>query len=734
MLVTAVAAGGGMAVGFRAFAREIGPGADGAAEFTPWLTVAPDGAVTVRVTTPDIGNGVATQAAMTVNEELDADWSKVRTEYASTARNGREGGVYSVAGGGLAWFSGRSTRGDRMALQLRLGANARERLRMAAAARFGAPLGEVEARAGALIHWPSGRSLGYGDVAREACAVTLAAEPALKPRAEWTRLGKTRQGRLENPDIVSGRAVYGMDVRLPGMVYAALRQSPVHGGRLKAFDASAVMAMPGVLAVVPIDPDEPRGAADGAKEPMHYPPYSSAAQSGVAVIAEHYWQARTALDALSVDWDAGPGAAWSDTGKIYDAALHALDSPGKAVINRGAWPGPGGGRRVEADYLTPYCEHAALEPLNGMALVTPGRVEVWHPSQNPSQATWIAADETGLPLSAVVFHQTLVGGAFGRRGFCDDTRMVVAVARKFPGRPVHVIWSREETTRQGRYRPLVAGRFRAALDATGRPAGLSADIAQAPGFPPLGLIDSPYFTALAPAAKVSVQTLPIHLQTGSFRGPSYNSLAFMVETFIDECAAAAGADPLAYRLALLKDWPDAAWSRCLSVVAEKAGWGRKRPRGQGLGIAVCNWGGGGKAGAGTTIAAVADVAVSRQGALQVKRIDVAFDCGRVANPDGVEAQIAGATLYGLNVALNEALTVRDGAVVEGNFDTYPIRRMADTPQVVVHFDALSGAPRFSEVGEPGVGPVGAAVGNAIFAATGRRLRRQPFRLQDLSRT
>ncbi|MDB5431937.1 MAG: Isoquinoline 1-oxidoreductase beta subunit [Caulobacter sp.] len=728
LLVTAAVAGGGMALGFTAQAAEGRP-----AEFTPWLTIAPDGGVTVRVTTPDIGNGVATQAAMTVNEELDADWSKVRTEYASTLRNQAEGGVYSAAGGGLAWFSGRSTRDDRMTLQLQVGASARERLRAAAAVRLGAPLSEIEARAGMLIHAPTGRRLGYGEVAAEACAVSLAAEPALKPRAAWSRLGKAAPGRLENPGIVTGKAVYGMDVRLPGMVYAALRQSPVHGGRLKAFDAAAVKGMAGVLAVVTIDPDEPRGAADGAKEPMRYPPFSSAAQSGVAVIAEHYWQARAALEALPVEWDAGGGAAWSDAAKLESAAVAAVEgTAGKTIVSRGAVPETGDGRTVEATYLTPYCEHAAMEPLNGAALVTPGHVEVWHPSQNPAQATWIAADETGLPLSAVTFHQTLVGGAFGRRGFCDDTRMVVAVARKFPGRPVHVIWSREETARQGRYRPLAVGRFRAALDAHGLPTGLSVNVAQAPGFPPLGLIDNAYVAHTLPSVRIDAQTLPFHLLTGSFRGPSYNSYAFMTETFIDECAAAAGADPLAYRLMLLKDAPDPAWARCLQVAAGKAGWGRKAAKGRGLGIAVCNWGGGGKPRSGTTIAAVADVEVSKGGALAVRRVDVAFDCGSMANADGVEAQLVGATLYGLNVALNEALRVKDGAVVDGNFDTYTVNRMADAPPVIVHFDALSGDPRFAEVGEAGVGPIGAAVGNAIFAATGRRLRRQPFAAQEKS--
>lgn len=332
------------------------------------------------------------------------------------------------------------------------------------------------------------------------------------------------------------------------------------------------------------------------------------------------------------------------------------------------------------------------------------------------------------------FHQTYVGGGFGRRAFGDDVRMVVAVAKQFSGRPVHVIWSREEATRQGRYRAAMASKLKACLGPDGLPLGFMARTAGGPGFSVNGLADTALMSVI-PNIEVESEVVPFHVLTGPYRGPGYNSNAFMVETFVDECAHAAGIDPLEYRIKLYGRWADIGWVKCLEEVKKKSGWGEPLPKGQGRGVAVANWGMHGAADAGTTVATVAKVEVSRDGKLKILQLDVAFDTGRVMNEDAVRVELEGGTLFGLNMTLNEELTIRDGRVVEGNFDTYPMLRMANVPKTVgVHFGGLSDNPRYNEIGEPPAGSVGPAVGNAIFAATGKRLRTTPFRKQDLSWT
>ena len=634
----------------------------------------------------------------------------------------------------LAYFSGRSTTEARLQLGLQVGASARERLKAAAAQQWKVPVAEIETADSVLTHKPTGRTLTYGQVAAKAASVKLAAEPAPKPQSEWKVLGKKAPGKLNNPAIVNGTAVYGMDVRVPGMVYAALKQAPVHGGMLKSFDAKAIEKMPGVIAVVVVDPNEPRGLKD-AKPP--FPLASSAPQSGIAVVAEHYWQAQKALEALPVQWDAGPGGQWKTTAQIYDAAVKALDKTGSKT-DKAAGDISGLDKQakvVEATYVTPYSEHANLEPLNGTALVTADSVEVWHPSQHSEQALWVAADEAGIPADKVKVNQTFVGGAFGRRVFGNDLRMVVAVAKKVPGRPVHVIWNREETTRQGRYRHMVAAKLKAGLDKDGTPQALLARIASTDGYSGSGMSNTPYAGGQIKNVKYESEMLPVHILTGPYRGPGYNSNAFISETFIDECAHAAGADPLAYRLKLLQSWPDQGYVKCLNEVAAKSGWGKTLSKGMGQGVAVSNWGGDGKPYTGTTVAIVATVEVTKSGLLKIHQVDVAFDTGRIVNQDAVLTELTGGTIFGLNMALNEELTIKDGRVVEGNYDTYKMLRIGDIPpKINIHFGALTGHERFAEVGEPPVGPVGPAVGNAIFAATGQRIRTMPFRKHDLSWT
>ena len=483
--------------------------------------------------------------------------------------------------------------------------------------------------------------------------------------------------------------------------------------------------MPGVRGVAVVDPDEPRRVL---KKPAHWA--NTHAQSGIAVIAEHYWQARQALEALPVTWDLGPGEKWKSTQQIYDALYARLQEPAE-VLNSDTGDAPrlleaANAKVVEAIYHNPLSDHAVMEPLNGTALVTADRVDLWHPAAMVLQALVIATEETGVPQENIHFHQTLVGGSFGRRVNCDDVRMVLAVAKKFPGTPIHVMWSREETFRQGKYRDLHAVRMRAALGADGLPEAFISHVAawKPVGF---GMNDSVYVKGFIPNVRIETSNVEMHILTGQYRGPGYNSHCFFVECFIDECAARAGIDPLEYRLRLLARWPDAGWRKCLEVAAKHAGWGSPLPAGQGRGIAIGNFGHGGDPHAGMTVAAVATVEVSAAGELKVRSLDIAFDCGRVLNMDAVRSQLEGSAVFGLNMCLNEEINIENGRVVEGNFDRYPMLRLADIPRINVHADALSGHERYGNAGEAGVGPIGPAIANAVFAVTGVRLRSMPFR-------
>ncbi|MGB3619912.1 xanthine dehydrogenase family protein molybdopterin-binding subunit [Ketobacter sp. MCCC 1A13808] len=697
-------------------------------EFSPWLKILPDDTVVVSVPTPEIGNGSSTQQAMNIAEELECAWQNVKVEFASYSREHQQPGSYAV--GLQPFFGGHSTDHDRMPYTLQLGASARERLKLAAAKRWGVPVTDVVARDSVLSHKASGRTLRFGEVAQEAAGVELSAEPSLKPQAEWRLLGKTKPHKLQLPEVVKGTAVYGIDVTLPGMVYAAILQCPVHGGLLKSHDPKAVLDMPGVKAVVVIDPAGRVGSPVQADPTFGFE--GSECHGGVAVIAEHYWQAKKALDALPVEWDLGLGPFWSSEEKIHQRQDRVLEQwSGSALTKAGDVSVPAA-KTVEATYRTPFCEHAAMEPLNGTAIYTKDGLEFWHPTQDMQQAFWVAVDESGLQPDQVTFHQTLVGGGFGRRVIGDDVRAVVAIARQYPGVPVKVIWSREETTRQGSYRTPVAARYKAGLDEQGALISLQGETCFSGMELSLGYSDMVYAASGAiPNMRLATSKLLTHIATGAYRAPCYNSHAFTVESIIDECAVAAAADPLDFRLKLLENW-DPAWSDCLNIAAQKASWGESLPKGQGRGIAISNWPHSGSKQAGSTVCAVAHVEVSQAGELKVHRIDFTFDCGRIVNKDAVMQQLQGGIVFGLNMALNEGLTIKDGAIMEGNFDGLPLLKMADIPEINIHFDALSGHDRFAIIGEAPVGPVGPAIANAIYQATGKRVRSMPFRKQDLS--
>ena len=709
---------------------------DGASgnELSAWIEIAADDTVTIRSPIPEIGNGSMTQVAMNVTEELACDWSRVKAEFCSIQRDYLEKGVYGV--GFQPFFGGHSTDKVKMKRALQLGASARERLKAAAAARWNVPVSEIAAKNSVLTHRPSGRRLRYGEVAAAAAKIALPSEPELKPRSEWTFLGKASPAKLHIPQLVRGKTIYGIDVKVPGMVHAALRQAPVQGGTLKSYKAEAVLRMPGVRAVVVIDAAKTKGTPVPSK--ATWGPMDNRVQSAVAVIADHYWQARSALDALPIEWDGGEGGKWATDKQMYDAAqaLHD-DSSGRVLRKAGDVTGITGDKIVEGVYFTPYAENAMMEPLNGTALVSEDHVEVWCPTQDVIQAYWVAIDETGVPPEKVKLHQTYCGGGFGRRTQGDDVRVVVAVAKEYPGVPVKTIWSREECFQQGRYRTPIITRFKGVLGDDSYPLAVTSRtsfVGSRPIFQlTFGYDDMPYFTSgIIPNVHFSATKLPVHVLNGAYRGPCFNSHVFLVETFIDECAVLAGIDPLEYRLKLVSKW-DKPWTDCLRVAAEKAGWGLRLPKGEGMGIAISCWPQAALHDTGSIVCTVARVQVSNDGEVTVKQLDIAFDCGSVANPDAVAAQIEGGTMFGMNMTLNEQMTIKDGAMVESNFEHYPMLRLGDRlPQINVHFDALSGSERFDIIGEAPTGPPGPAIGNAIFQATGKRLRSTPFRNHDLS--
>ena len=716
--------GGGMALAIVPRVGNAAAGAPGPAELTPWLTISPDDIITVRTPGPEAGTGNTTQAALYVAEELGCEWTKVRTEPISFNRNVREKDLYLGATGIWSTFAGAGASGDVMKTLMQAGASARERLRAAAAAQWKVPLEEVEARAGVMTHTRSKREARFGQLAARAATIKLPKEPTPKPLEQWTVLTKKTLPMVHARSVVNGSSVYGMDVRVPGMLYAALLQCPVHGGRLKRYDFDKIKNMMGVRGVAVVDPDEPRR---NYKKPAHWA--NTNAQAGIAVVADHYWQARKALEAMPITWDLGAGEQVKTTQQIYDALYKRLEKSGDTLLSDiGDAPkllDAPSAKRVEATYHTPFSEHATMEPLNGTACVTADRVDLWHPTAMVLQALIIASEETGVPQENIHHHQPLVGGSFGRRVNCDDVRMVVAVAKKFPGTPIHVVWSREETFRQGKYRDLHAVRMRASLGADGLPEALFSNTA-AWKTVMFGMTDAVYRGAI-PNLRFEMTNVEQHINTGQYRGPGYNSHCFFMESFVDECAAKAGIDPLDYRLKLLENWPDKGWAKCLEVAAEHAGWGSPLPRDQARGIAIGNFGGGGEPHAGTTVAAVAQVEVTQAGDLRIHSLDLAFDSGRTLNLDAVRAQLEGSAIFGLNMSLNEEINIENGRVVEGNFDTYPMLRLADIPKINIHTEALSGHERYGNVGEAGVGVIGPAIANAVHAITGVRLRSMPFR-------
>ena len=673
-------------------------------EVNAWIFIEPDDGVTIRVAKSEMGQGAFTAMAMIVAEELACDWSKIRVEQASANRNARENQVYkSMSTGG----SG-SVRRSREYLQ-QAGASARVRLVEAAARRFGVAPSECQAVDGKVTHGASGRNLGYGVLAADAAQIKLVQEPAIKTPEQYTLIGKSL-ARLDTPLKVNGTAKFGIDVKIPGMLYAAVAGCPVFGGNTKSFDGSAALSRRGVSHVLPVP-------------------------HGVAVVADRFWRAKEALAAVKIEWDYGPGAGTDSVGfeRDYRTALDGPAATAKLMGDPAPALGAVGNKVVEALYEVPHLAHAPMEPLNATVHVQENRVDVWMGTQSADAALALAAATAGMKPEQVHVHNCYLGGGFGRRSVNDELAQAVTISKAI-GRPVKVLWTREEDIRQDRYRPQAAIRFRAALGDGGRIAAFDVRTAVGSILRSLGWgkvesgVESPAIEGLAnipyaiDALKVDCILKNTHVPVMPWRSVGSSINAFVVESFMDELAAAADEDPYRFRRRLLANRPE--FLAVLDTIVRKSDWERPLPKGRARGLAIHE-------SFGTIVGEVAEIAVSAKGEVKVERVVAGVDSGHVVNPLHVQMQIESGILYGLTAALFGEITIKDGRVEQGNFDTYRIARMADAPTIETHL-VLSGGKKWGGIGEPGTPPIAPAVCNAIFAATGKRIRKLPIANVDLS--
>jgi isoquinoline 1-oxidoreductase beta subunit len=701
------------------------PPAPGGVEVGPWVVIGADSSVTVRVNQSEMGQGVFTSNAMMICEELDCDWSRVRAVYADANRSVRENGVY----GRMATGTSASVRRGRVLYQ-QAGASARERLRLAAAQHWNVPSAEVETANGVLTHTPTRRTLTYGEVAPVAATIALIEEPAIKTPAQYKLIGR-RVRMLDTELKVYGQATYGIDVRLPGMVYAATKQPPTYGGTLKRFHFDAIKNRPGVIAVMRMDGIGPAG--------------------GVAVVADTWWRARTALDALPIEWDSGPNAT-KGSPDLYEEFRAKLDEPGPIAVDQGDAESilRSASRVVEAVYETAHQAHATMEPPNCTAQVTGDRADVWLGVQDPAGALNTVARLTGLSAEKVYVHNCFEGGGFGAGGTRGELAQAVVVSRALGGRPVKVLWTREEDIRRpNKYHPMVSARLRAALGPDGKPTAIWIRTVGNPldgGLTQYGKYQATVHRQLlrgfhllpygVPHQRVEVHAVETWVPVGAWRSTGSHPNVFFLESFVDELAHAAGKDPIDYRRALIaaaapesfEDHAKDDWLRTLDVAAEKSGWGQRLPRGTGMGFAIDDR----KAipARGLAIGAiVARVSVAQTGTVSVERIDIVYDQGHaLINPEAVERQLRGQIAWSMGPAMTQEITFRNGGVVESNFHDYPMIRLAEFPKQV-HIHYVKTKRWISGVGEEIVPLVTPAIYNAIFAATGKRIRNLPIRDQ-----
>ena len=704
-LVGAGAAGGGLALGI-ALPGVAGAGdAEAHCEVTCWVVVAPDNTVTIRIARAEMGQGAATGLAMLVAEELECDWAKVRTELVQPQDNVRRDRIW----GDMSTGASRSIAASQDYLR-RAGATARMMLIAAAAQSWDVPVAECAARDGIITHRTTGRTLTFGAIAARAATLPQPNDVPLKPASDWQLLGTARR-RLDIHDKVTAQPIYAIDVRLPSMLYAAILQCPVFKGVLKSVDESSIAGMKGVRRVVCM-PDT------------------------VAVVADSWWRAKCAVEALRVEWDdRGNGRLTSAAiDEFVRAGLDAepaqvgrADGDVVAALARSQ-------RRVAAEYRVPFLAHATMEPQTCTAHVRPDGVEIWVPTQDAMTALVTAASAAGVHNAQVTVHAMSLGGGFGRRSAIQEfVRQAVLIAKEVP-EPVKLVWTREQDIAHDLYRPCGMARLTAGLDADGMPTALDVRLA-GPSFvaaliPTLstGFVDRSFVCGLAeemaydvPNYRVDFVVRPTPVPLGVWRAINYTENAFYKESFIDELAYAAGSDPYLYRRKLLRKSP-----RNLAVLdaaALKAGWGSPLPAGLFRGIAV-------NEACGSYCAQVVEVSiVDRQ--VRVHRVVSSLDCGYVVNPLSIEMQTEGAVVYALTAALNGEITIKGGAAEQSNFDDYEMLRMVDVPKIETVIVPSGGF--WGGVGEPPVPPLAPALCNAIFAATGKRIRSLPLKHQDLRR-
>jgi isoquinoline 1-oxidoreductase beta subunit len=698
------AVGGGLTL---AFAIPFGTArAAETAEITAWLLICPDNSVVVRVAHAEMGQGILTGLAMLVAEELECDWASVRTEFVSPSENLRRDQIW----GDMSTGASRSIASSQLYLR-QAGAMARQLLVAAAAARWKVPVEQCVAQSGAITHTPSGRSVSFGTVAEAAARIEPPAEVKLKDPSEWKLVGKPRR-RLDVLAKVMAQPVYAIDVRLPDMLYAAIVQCPVFGGKLRSVDENAIAAMKGVRGVVRLP-------------------------EAVAVVADSWWRAKCALEALPIVWD-DCGNKRVSSAEIADFVRGGLDV-NEGQIGRADGDVSAGFaravRRVEADYTVPFLAHATMEPQTCTAHVKPDAVEIWVPTQGAATALATAAVAAGVPNDKVVVHSTLLGGGFGRRGAIQEyISQAVLIAKEFH-EPVKLLWTREEDVRHDLYRPFGMARLVAGLDADGMPiawkirlAGPSFVATLVPGFG-TSFIDRSFLSGLTDEMPYAVPNYLVDyvvrqspVPVGVWRAINYTQNAYYKECFIDEMAHAAGSDPYLYRRRLLRDSPKNL--AVLDAAAKRANWGAPLPAGVFRGIAV-------NEACGSYCAQVVEASIEA-GSVRVHRVVAAIDSGHVVNPLSVEMQTQGAVVYALTAALYGEITIKDGAAEQSNFDEYEMLRIGDAPQVETVM--VPSGDFWGGVGEPPVPPLAPALCNAVFAATGKRIRSLPLKNHDLKAT
>ena len=678
-------------------------------EINAWVVIKPDDTVVIRIARSEMGQGTRTGLAQLVAEELQCDWSKVTTEYPTPGQNVARNRVWQN-------FSTGGSRGIRDSHEYvrKGGAAARMMLVQAAANAWNVPASECTAANSVITHKASGRTTTYGQVADAAGKLEPPKDVPLKNPKDWTIAGKPLK-RLDTLAKTNGTQMYGLDIKLPGMVVAAIKESPVWGGKVKSFDASKVAGRPGIKRVVAVG------------------------DNGVAVIGDTFYQAKTALADLPIEWDNG------DNVKVSSATIAAMLKEGldaetafvgnksgdaKAALASAA-------KKVEAVYTYPFQAHATMEPMNATALYTADSCRVWCPTQNGEAALAACAEAAGLPVAQCDVIKYDLGGGFGRRGMSDYVRQVVLIAKQMPGTPVKMVWSREEDMTHDFYHPITHCKLTGGFDSAGNLTALHMRISGQSilsyVFPAnlQNVMDPAVFQGLTPSSPeghfgYSIPNLLIDhamrntvVRPGFWRGVNTNHNAIYVECFMDELAHATGQDPLAFRQKLLADHPK--HLAVLNAVAERAGWGKPAPAGVYRGLSQFM-------GYGSYVAAVAEVSVTN-GRLKIHRIVAATNSGHAVNPAQIERQVAGSFVYGLSAALYGGCTVKDGRMEQDNFDSYEVMRMDEMPKVetivMPSYDFWGG------VGEPTIAVAAPAVLNAIFAATGKRIRDIPLKNHDL---